>query len=83
MNGITFTTRHPVAGLRRVRESSATLPTGEHITIGDCVFKDGVQLSLHGEMTLCYMVFSAAQARSVAAELLACADEFDSVKAGA
>lgn len=72
MSAITFTSRMDTE-FGRVRDSSATLPGGEFLTIHASQRTDRVELGLLGDMAQCWMVFTAAQARSVAAELLACA----------
>ncbi len=73
MSSITFTTRTGAAA-GRVRESSAALPGGQFMTVCASQAIDRVELGLLGDMAQCWLVFTAAQARSVAAELLACAD---------
>ena len=79
MSGITFTHREQ-AGAGRVRDSSARLPCGHFLTIGTAKLSDRVELGLSGDTLQSWMVFTAAQARSVAAELLACADARDATK---
>ncbi|WP_367065244.1 hypothetical protein [Oryzisolibacter sp. LB2S] len=79
MSGITFT-RRVDGDFGRVRESSATLPSGEFLTIGASLHSDRIDLGLMGDMAQCWMVFTVEQARSVAAELVACADARDAAQ---
>ncbi|MCB1975389.1 MAG: hypothetical protein KDE65_13290 [Burkholderiaceae bacterium] len=74
MSSITFTTAMGVPGSSRLRESSALLEAGHFLTMSAVRFSDRVELGLHGDMLQSYMSFTPAQARAVAAELLACAD---------
>ena len=73
MSRIAFATRTSTAA-GYARESEARMPSGDFLTISASQRIDRIGLGLIGDMTHCYMVFTAAQARSVAAELLACAD---------
>lgn len=73
MSGITFSTRTSTSA-GQVRASEAHMPGGDFLTITASQRLDRVDLGLLGNMGHCYMMFTAAQARSIAAELLACAD---------
>ncbi len=73
MSDIQFSTRVRTAG-GYARESGARMPCGDWLTISAMKRIDRIGLSLSGDMTHCHMLFTAAQARSIAAELLACAD---------
>jgi hypothetical protein len=74
MSGITFTTRQDAAGSNRVRESSAHLPGGVHLSIAATRSARLVDLCMSRDFMLVHLEFSPEQARAVAAELLACAD---------
>ena len=80
MNGITFVQAPcgPCAG--RLRDSSARISAEHYMTVSAARDGDGVELGLHSNMLQSYMLFTADQARSVAAELLACADARDAAK---
>lgn len=72
MSGLTFTQRTNMAD--RVRSSDAMLPGGVLVSIGASFRSDRLELAIVGDTSHCCMFFTAALARSVAAELLACAD---------
>ena len=74
MSGITFTTREHVAGSLRVRESSANLPDGVHLSIAATRSTRLVDLCMLRDFMSVHLEFSPEQARAVAVELLACAD---------
>ncbi len=80
MSGITFTFAPCAPGSGSLRDASARLTGGHFLTISAAAYSDRVELGLHGDMLQSYMFFTAEQARSVAAELLACADARDAVK---
>ena len=74
MTGVTFTTTTDAPGSGRLRDSHARLSTGHFITVVAARFSDRVELGLQGDLLQSYMLFTAEQARAVAAELLACAN---------
>ena len=74
MNGPTFTTRLHEAGSLRVRESSANLPDGVHLSIAATRSTRLVDLCMLRDFMSVHLEFSPEQARAVAVELLACAD---------
>lgn len=74
MSGVTFTHAPCGPGGGRVRDASARLEGGHFLTVSAARYSDRVELSIHGGMLQSYMIFTAEQVRSVAAELLACAD---------
>ncbi|HEY9209257.1 hypothetical protein [Acidovorax sp.] len=82
MNDIAFTSRTG-ATAGHVRESSAALSGGQFVTVYASQAIDRVELGLLGDMAHCWMVFTAAQARSVAAELPACAAAREAKEGGA
>ena len=71
---IVFTTRQHEDVSRRVRDSSANLPDGLHLSIGATRSTRLVELGMLRDFMSVYLEFSPEQARAVAAELLACAD---------
>lgn len=73
-----FTRRTDLAG--HVRNSDAMLPNGHLVRIDASARTNSVELALCGDALHCRMVFTAAQARSVAAELLACVDARDAAQ---
>ena len=79
MSGIVFTTSTEEAA-GRVRDSVAVFPDGSCLTIGTAKRGDMVELALSSAMQQSWLAFTAAQARSVAAELLACADARDAAQ---
>lgn len=82
MSAIPFTTRQHEPGARSVRESSATLPNGAFLTIGAARSLGRVELGMLRDGMHLYLEFSAAQVRSVAVEMLACADALECVQKG-
>lgn len=74
MNGPTFTTRLHEAGSLRVRESSANLAGGVHLSIASTRSTRLVDLCMSRDFMAVHLEFSPEQARAVAAELLACTD---------
>ena len=74
MSSIAFTTRQHEAGSHRVRESSANLPGGVHLSIAATRSTRIVDLCMLRDFMSVHLEFSTDQARAVAAELLACAD---------
>ena len=74
MIGTIFTTRQDEAGSPRVRESSANLPGGVHLSIAATRSTRLVDLRMSREFMGVHLEFSPEQARAVAAELLAGAD---------
>ena len=74
MNCSTFTTRLHEAGSNRVRESSANLPGGVHLSIAATRSTRLVDLCMLRDFMSVHLEFSPEQARAVAVELLACAD---------
>ena len=76
MSSIAFTTRQHEAGSHRVRESSANLPGGVHLSIAATRSTRLVDLCMSRDFMSVYLEFTPDQARAVAAELLACAAEF-------
>ena len=74
MNGPTFTTRLHEAGSIRVRESSANLAGGVHLSIAATRSTRLVDLCMLRDFMSVHLEFSPEQARAVAVELLACAD---------
>ena len=76
---IAFTTRQHEGGSRRVRDSSANLPGGVHLSIGATRFARLVELGMLRDGMSVYLEFSPEQVRAVAAELLACADACDAL----
>lgn len=78
MSGLTFTQRTDMAG--RARSADAMLPGGYLVRVDASVRADRVELALSGDVGYCCIAFTAAQARSVAAELLACADARDTAQ---
>ena len=73
MSGPTFTTRLHEAGSLRVRESSANLPDGVHLSIAATRSTRLVDLCMLRDFMSVHLEFSPEQARAVAVELLACA----------
>lgn len=76
MSAIAFTTRQHEAGSLRVRESSANLPDGVHLSIAATRSTRLVDLCMSRDPMAVHLEFTPEQARAVAAELLACAAEF-------
>jgi hypothetical protein len=74
MSGPTFTTRLHEAGLLRVRESSADLAGGVHLSIAATRSTRLVDLCMSRDFMAVHLEFTPEQARAVAAELLACSD---------
>ena len=74
MSGIAFITRQHEAGSLRVRESSANLPGGVHLSIAATRSTRLVDLCMSRDFMRVHLEFSPDQARAVAVELLACAD---------
>ena len=74
MSGPTFTTRLHEAGSLRVRESSANLPDGVHLSIAATRSTRLVDWCMLRDFMSVHLEFSPEQARAVAVELLACAD---------
>ncbi|MBV7458790.1 hypothetical protein C8C94_4869 [Acidovorax sp. 94] len=74
MSGIAFITRQHEAGSLRVRESSAKLPDGGHLSIAATRSTRLVDLYMSRDFMSVHLEFSIDQARAVAAELLAGAD---------
>ncbi|MBT9511347.1 MAG: hypothetical protein IV104_03275 [Acidovorax sp.] len=74
MSGIAFITRQHEAGSLRVRESSANLPGGAHLSIAATRSTRFVDLHMGHDFMGLHLEFFPEQARAVAAELLACAD---------
>ena len=74
MSGITFTTRGHEEGTNRVRESSANLPGGVHVSIAATRSTRLVDLCMSRDFMAVHLEFTPEQARAVAAELLACSD---------
>lgn len=73
MSEIAFTTSR-TAGMGRARDSFARLPDGEFLSISAAQGDGRVSIGLSVGMVQASMVFTPAQARSVASELLACAN---------
>lgn len=76
MSGITFTNHGGAAHYARF--VGATLPGGHYLSVTAFKGSGRVALSVTGDMCDSTMTFTAAQARSVAGELLACADALQS-----
>ncbi len=74
MSSPTFTTRQHDAGSLRVRESSANLPGGVHVSIAATRSTRLVDLCMSRDFMAVHLEFTPEQARAVAAELLACSD---------
>ncbi|AOG23725.1 hypothetical protein [Acidovorax sp. RAC01] len=74
MSGLTFTTRQHEAGAHQVRESSANLPGGVHLSIAATRSTRLIGLAMARDFMAVHLEFSPEQARAVAAELLACTD---------
>ena len=74
MSGLTFTVRQDEAGSNRVRESSANLPGGVHLSIAATRSTRLVDLCMLRDFMSVRFEFSPEQARAVAAELQAGAD---------
>jgi len=74
MSGIAFKTSPCGRNSFYLRHSSAVVDVEHHMTIGAARGGDAVQICLSDNMMQSCMLFTAEQARSVAAELLACAD---------
>ncbi len=74
MSGIAFKQTPCEPGSGRLRDSSARVNPEHYMTVTAARYGDGVELGLHSDMVQSLMVFTAEQARSVTAELLACAD---------
>lgn len=83
MSAVTFTQNPCGPGSGRLRDVSAPLAGGHFLTIAAARHSDRVELGLHGDMLQSFMLFTAEQARAVAAELLACADAHDATQRGA
>lgn len=74
MSGPTFSTRQHEAGSNRVRESSANLPGGVHLSIAATRSTRLIDMCMSRDFMAVHLEFSPEQARAVAAELLACTD---------
>jgi hypothetical protein len=74
MSAIVFQTFPCGRSSSYLRHSSAVLDAQHHMTIGATREGSAVQMDLNGSMLQSYMLFTAEQARAVAAELVACAD---------
>lgn len=72
MSAITFTNHGGAAHYARF--VGADLPGGHHLTVMAARIDSRITLAVTGAMCGSTMHFNAAQARAVAAELLACAD---------
>ncbi len=57
-----------------LRHASAVVDAEHQVTIGATRHGDAIQLNLSDNMLQSHLLFTAEQARAVAAELLACAD---------
>lgn len=75
---LTFTRRADMAG--RGLSSDAMLSPGCLVRIDAAMRTGFVELSLSSGVVHCCMIFTTEQARSVAAELLACADARDTAQ---
>lgn len=77
MSGIAFTS-NPTTGTGRARDSFARLPSGEFLSISAAQREGRVEIGISAGMVQAWMIFTPAQARSVASELLACANAYES-----
>lgn len=82
MSAINFTSTTG-AEIGRCRSSIASMPNGDCLTVYADRRRDTVEIGLLGGMAQCWMVFTAEQARAMAAELLACVDALESSQRGA
>ncbi len=82
MNPTAFTFTPQGGDAYSARDVAVTLPDGARLTIGAANHCDRVTLRMLGDTCGSSMFFTAAQARAVAVELLACADVGEAVTMG-
>lgn len=80
MTGIVFTLRAPDHMPGAVLHADAVLSGGKFLTVSASGFHHDVQIGLAVGGLNCSMSFDPAQARDLAAQMLACADALDAAQ---